>query len=95
MWKCFEKSPRTLIHNDFNPRNICMRKSKSLSKEPEKQLCVYDWELATVHVPQYDVAEFLAFTLAPEAAPTVRQRFLKFYQESLEEVTGKSFASDR
>ena len=95
IWKSFEESPRALIHNDFNPRNVCMRKESSTGKEEGKHVCVYDWELATIHVPQYDVAEFLAFTLAPEVAPAVRQRFVKYYQDCLEEETGKRFDPDR
>ncbi|MEU0213343.1 hypothetical protein [Streptomyces canus] len=46
--------PRTLIHNDFNPRNLAMR---------DGRLIAYDWELATVGLPQRDVVELLAFTL--------------------------------
>ena len=93
IWKRFEESPRTLIHNDFNPRNVCMR--KALDGVPETRLCVYDWELATIHVPQYDVAEFLAFTLAPDVGPVVRQQLLRYYQDTLEKETGKTFNSDR
>lgn len=50
--------PRTLVHNDFNPRNIARH---------DGRVVVYDWELATVDVPQRDVVELLAFTLGPEA----------------------------
>jgi NADP-dependent 3-hydroxy-3-methylglutaryl-CoA reductase len=57
-WTELEAMPRTLIHNDFNPRNFALR------PEGERyRLCAYDWELATLHVPQRDLAEMLAFTL--------------------------------
>jgi aminoglycoside phosphotransferase (APT) family kinase protein len=56
-----DDSPRTLIHNDFNPRNIAMRMPGGVPT-----LCAYDWELATVHVPQHDTAELLAFVLRPD-----------------------------
>ena len=42
-WRCLEGLPRTLIHNDFNPRNIALRREKE-----NLRLCSYDWELATV-----------------------------------------------
>ncbi|KAF9973634.1 hypothetical protein BGZ73_003130 [Actinomortierella ambigua] len=61
-WSIFERSPRTLIHGDFNTRNSCLRIDIATSA---KSLCVYDWELACCHVPQRDVVEFLAFVLPP------------------------------
>jgi hypothetical protein len=54
--------PRTLIHNDFNPRNIAMPGGA----EPE--LCAFDWELATIGVPQRDLAELLCWTLDTSVA---------------------------
>ena len=33
-------------------------------------LCMYDWELAIVYIPQQDLAEFLAFTLAIGVNPS-------------------------
>lgn len=46
--------PRTLIHNDFNPRNLCLRKNGIP--------CIYDWELCEIAPPQRDFVEFMAFT---------------------------------
>ena len=43
-----------LIHNDFNPRNICLQKNSN-------HICVYDWELITVGNKWTDVIEFLCF----------------------------------
>ncbi|WP_433325305.1 phosphotransferase [Spirillospora sp. CA-294931] len=64
-WARLEAMPRTLAHNDFNPRNVALRAA-------DLSLVAYDWELATLHVPQRDVAEFLAFVLPPDVtAPDV------------------------
>lgn len=49
--------PRTLIHNDFNPRNI------AIVTESEPRLCAFDWEFATIGVPQRDIAELLCWTI--------------------------------
>jgi hydroxymethylglutaryl-CoA reductase (NADPH) len=57
-WPRIEELPRTLIHNDFNPRNIALRE-----RHGEWELCAYDPELATVHLPQHDLAELLCFVL--------------------------------
>lgn len=56
--------PKTLIHNDFSPRNIALRRQGF-------GLVAFDWELATVGTPQRDLAELLCFTLTPQA--TVEQ----------------------
>jgi hydroxymethylglutaryl-CoA reductase (NADPH) len=53
-----EALPRTLVHNDFNPRNVAVL---------GERVVAYDWELATVNVPERDVAELLAFTLGADA----------------------------
>ncbi|KAG0250481.1 hypothetical protein BG011_008316 [Mortierella polycephala] len=63
-WATIEKSPRTLIHGDFNTRNICLRLDQHTGA---RQLCAYDWELACCHVPQRDVVEFLSFVLPPKS----------------------------
>jgi len=64
-----DEAPRTLIHNDFNPRNIAIRR-----RDDQLTLCAFDWELATLGAPQRDVAEFLCFVLAPDSShATVRK----------------------
>jgi len=57
-WRKLARMPRTLIHNDFTPRNVALRQG-----ECGQRLCAYDWELATLGVPQHDLAEFLCFVL--------------------------------
>jgi len=49
--------PKTLVHDDCNPRNACFRADRSP--------VLYDWELALWDTPQRDLAELLAFTLKP------------------------------
>jgi len=51
-----------LVHNDFNPRNLFLHNVKS-----QRRLCVYDWELATLGVPQQDLVEFLCFSVNPDS----------------------------
>ena len=61
-WARIESLPRTLAHNDFNPRNIALR-----DDDGALTLCAYDWELATLQLPQHDLAELLAFVLTSSA----------------------------
>ena len=84
-WLEIEKMPRTLIHNDFSPRNLCFRKSPEGPK-----LVAYDWELATIHIPQHDLAELLAFTMNTETTPETVQYFVEYHRTALEKATGRS-----
>ncbi len=72
-WPAMLGMPRTLIHNDFNPRNLVLRR---LREGPA--LCVFDWELAALGLPQHDLAELLCFVL-PEDVAAVR---VDYYVES-------------
>jgi NADP-dependent 3-hydroxy-3-methylglutaryl-CoA reductase len=84
-WVALERMPRTLVHNDFNPRNICLRQQA----DGRYRLCAYDWELATVHVPQRDLAELLAFVLtAPVSVPDV-ERYVEYHRRCLEQAVGQ------
>lgn len=56
-WPQYAMLPRTLIHNDFNPRNFALRANST-----PPRLCLYDWEIAAVGPPQRDLAELLCFT---------------------------------
>lgn len=55
--KIYSNSPirKTIIHNDYNPRNIAI----CVGEKP----IIYDWELAVLHYPHRDIIELLAFTL--------------------------------
>lgn len=88
-------APLTLIHNDCNPRNICLRKSERTSEEEKHRTCLYDWELATLDVPQRDVVEFLAFVLSPSSSQDARLELINFYRCNLEHYSGIKYPLDR
>ena len=83
-WRPLGGNPQTLIHNDFNPRNIMLRGLPGRAQ----RLCAYDWELATIGAPQRDLAEFLCFALAPETAADDASTWVQRYRELLEKQTG-------
>lgn len=85
-WPELETHPMTLIHNDFNPRNICFRPTSS-----GPQLCAYDWELATIHLPQHDAAELLAFVLGPEVESAELDAYVALFRRRLSAATGTEF----
>lgn len=75
---------KTLIHNDFNPRNIAFRKNGDALS-----LCAYDWELATVHLPQHDLAELLVFTLQPDFDAQLVEELIELHRAELQKHTGQ------
>ncbi|HEY2515656.1 MAG TPA: phosphotransferase [Polyangiaceae bacterium] len=84
-WPTLESLPRTLIHGDFNPRNVCLR---------DGRLCAYDWELATIQVPQRDVAELLAFVLHPNAERAEIEAWISYSHEAEERACGHALETE-
>lgn len=82
-WKELEEMPHTFVHNDFNPRNACFKNIDS-----GLRLCLYDWELATWHVPQYDLAEFLCFVTERNRSGQ-REAYIEFYRKELNRLSGQ------
>jgi hydroxymethylglutaryl-CoA reductase (NADPH) len=80
-WPELEAGPRTLVHNDFNPRNIALRADGL-------QLVAYDWELATIHVPQRDLAELLAFTMPLDVDAERVEHHIEAHRVALEAAAG-------
>ena len=85
-WAELVAMPRTLVHNDFNPRNIALRKGSGL--------VAYDWELATVQVPQRDLVDLLAHVLGPDASPESVDHFVEFQRRALESASGITLDAD-
>ena len=88
-WLPLEGLPRTLIHNDFSPRNVALRKEGNGFR-----LCAYDWELATLGAPQRDLAEFLCFVLAPNVRPEEAHRLVERHRCTLESAADRSIPAD-
>ena len=81
--------PMTLTHNDFHPRNICLREENG-----EKHLVVYDWELAAVQNPQHDLIEFLIYALPINAPMEQFRKYFDYYFEHLKEYIGKNLIKE-
>lgn len=89
-WPAFEKLPRTLIHNDFNSRNIAIRRTLS-----GPLLVAYDWELATIGAPQRDLAELLCFVLPSDVGAETMAWWVEHHRTRLEQESGRLVPSDR
>lgn len=79
---------KTLIHNDFNPRNLGFRKNGDF--------VILDWELASWNWPQRDAIELIAFVLsqrpsrlseAPGDMQIDKQEAMKLVKDWIEEYT--------
>jgi len=92
-WQVLERMPQTLVHNDFNPRNIAFRNDNDNDKG-EVRLCAYDWELATLGVPQHDLAELLCFVLPPDCSRESVLDYIHLHRESLSKAAGCSIDAD-
>ncbi len=74
------KIPKTIIHNDFNSRNIAIRKAiPNHISQNEEIPCIYDWELAVVNIPHRDIVEFLSFVLVDGFQTEDLNHFLSFH----------------
>ncbi len=80
-WEVLAQQTQTLIHNDFNPRNLALNRNE--------ELCLYDWELATIHIPQHDLCEFLLFTLPNEDFINKQKHYVDKYVDNLITYTQK------
>ena len=87
-WPALDAMPRTLIHHDFNSRNIGIRVTAN-----EPHLVAYDWELATLGAPQRDLAELLCFVLPPDAPQATVSRAIERHRVMLERHSGRSLPS--
>lgn len=88
-WPELESMPRTLVHNDFNSRNIGLRSQSATTDAPESfSLVAYDWELATVHVPQRDLVELLAYVLGPDASAAEVDGYIEHHRKAVADVAG-------
>ncbi len=106
-WLPMKSATRTLVHNDCNPRNISIRTpntfpsvdppppTNSIPYNDPRTLCLYDWELCRIDVPQHDVAEFLAFVLPPNISMARRMEFIEFYRVHLEYYSGMEYPIER
>ena len=77
-WPLLETAPRTLVHNDFSPRNVAIRGAGA-----SLRLCAYDWELATIGAPQRDLAHFLCFVLDPDVSRGEAARYVERHRAAL------------
>ena len=88
-WQATEALDRTLIHNDFNSRNIAL-----VDQQGQPTLCAFDWELAALGIPQRDLAEFLCFVLPPDHDKSESMHYIEHHRKTLERASGRVIDPD-
>lgn len=82
-----DQQEKTLIHADYNPRNIGFRRDGEAWR-----VIALDWECVRWGVPQYDLAQFVLYCFQPfeivERAPAlVDKMYERFIQHAGEAIT--------
>lgn len=75
--------PKTIIHNDFNSRNIAIRKTQN-QNIARIVPCIYDWELAVIDFPHRDIVEFLSFVMVENFKTDELLEFLHFHHQQFD-----------
>jgi hypothetical protein len=81
-WPKIEQQTKTLIYNDIQIRNIAMEKQGDAW-----HLCLYDWEVATIHLPQRDLVEFLSYLITPEVSDSDLRDYFEISRVTLEKLS--------
>lgn len=68
-----DQNPKCLTHNDFNLRNTCFYNGSICFK-------VFDWDLACIQNPEFDLAEYLTFLQFP-VSKSEFDNLLHLYQQ--------------
>ena len=84
-WPEMQAMPQTMVHNDCNPRNLVLRGSGDTLTP-----VFFDWELATIDIPQRDAAEILCFMLPAGSGPAELANWLDYHRRELEVAAGLS-----
>ncbi|MCW3104798.1 MAG: hypothetical protein JWO09_3238 [Bacteroidetes bacterium] len=79
-----KRSPLTIVHNDFNPRNIAIKNDDGP--------VIYDWELAVLNIPQRDSIELLSFVLPEDFSSTQLSEYLEYHHRIFVEKTGSAIS---
>ncbi|ASQ47330.1 3-hydroxy-3-methylglutaryl-CoA reductase [Legionella clemsonensis] len=69
---------KTLVQNDCVPKNVGINLSSKFT-----EVYLYDWEIATIHVPQRDLVEFLAYVLPHSFSKELLNSYIERHRQQL------------
>ena len=87
-WGMIDTMPKTLIHNDLVPKNAGIRRVAG-----RKSVCLFDWEVSIVHLPQRDLCEFLCYVLPQQVSCEEVAILLERHRRTLEHCSNTTIDS--
>ena len=83
------------IEGDIKGTSSQSYSQQSVPFSDPRIMCLYDWELATIDVPQHDVAEFLSFVLQPSTPLATWLELMNLYRQHLQFYSGVEYPEDK
>lgn len=83
-WSKIDKIPKTLIYDDAQIRNLAVR-----NPDTNPQLCLYDWEVTMIQLPQRDLIEFLSYVISDRISDDEIKYFIEQSRIDLEKFSQK------
>ncbi len=77
-WGRIDALPKTLIYNDAQIRNLAVRNPAT-----RPQLVLFDWECASIQLPQRDLVEFLSYAISDSITDAEIADFIETAREEL------------
>jgi hypothetical protein len=88
-WGRIDQLPKTLIFNDAQIRNLAVR-----TPETDPRLVLYDWECASIQLPQRDLVEFLSYAISEGVSDDEVLGFLDAARRKLAGDSGKAIGQE-
>lgn len=89
-WQEIEQMPQTLIYNDLTLKNVALT-----LEHGKKNILLFDWDLATIHLPQRDIGEFLSYVLPINFDEQQFIDYIFLHREQLIKHGGVATSSER
>jgi hydroxymethylglutaryl-CoA reductase (NADPH) len=78
-----DRLPATLVHDDFNQRNVGFRPNTVRPDTLQPSVVVLDWELVERNIAQRDLVEMLTFVLPASADRSQVDRYVEAHRTAL------------
>jgi hypothetical protein len=83
-WGRIDVLPKTLIYNDAQIRNLAVREPAT-----RPRLVLFDWECASIQLPQRDLVEFLSYAVSERISDVEITDFIEAARAELERRAGR------
>ena len=81
----FDDQPTTIIHGDFNPRNMGFR-----IKNNQLISIILDWECAREHVPQFDLMQFILYSCNSSNIIKLSEHLINYYRVEFNKLSNQN-----